>query len=81
MVHERKRAQRQARSDKKVVRLVVMVRDGMMLRRGLRGCEIAIKDMRACERQGSRPVTLPTGLFAEATGTRQHNLTASSNHL
>jgi DUF2075 family protein len=49
MLHERKRAQRQARSDKKVVRLVVMVRDGMMLRRGLRGCEIAIKDMRACE--------------------------------
>jgi DUF2075 family protein len=37
------------RSNKKVARLVVMVRDGMMLRRGLRGCEIAIKDMRACE--------------------------------
>jgi hypothetical protein len=49
MLHERKRAQRQARSDKKVVRLVVMVRDGMMLRRGLRGCVSAIKDMRACE--------------------------------
>jgi hypothetical protein len=44
MLDEGKRDQRHPKSDKKVVRHVVMVCDGMMVQCGLRGREIAIKD-------------------------------------
>jgi hypothetical protein len=43
MLNEGQRDQRQSKSDKRVVRHVVMVCDGMMVQRRLRGREIAIK--------------------------------------